>query len=116
PLYSAHSLTNQLHAFFRDPTIKGIVIKIDCTNTAPGTSQSIFHDIRQLKKEYPKPVIALVENICLSGTYLIASACDYIIAPESAIIGNIGQAFSAWSIKKAHEETNNSFDIIENEL
>lgn len=115
PLHSAHYLTGQLHSFFRDPIIKGIVIKIDCTDSAPGTSQTIFHDIRQLKKEYPKPIIALVENVCLSGTYLIASACDYIIAPESAIIGNIGQTFSAWSIKKAHEETNNSFDALENE-
>lgn len=115
PLYSAHSLTHQLHTFFKNPTIKGIVIKIDCMEIAPGTSQTIFHDIRQLKKEYPKPIIALIENMCLAGTYLVASACDYIIAPESAIIGNIGQSFSDWSIKKIDNAAENSLNVIENE-
>lgn len=115
PLHSAHCFTEQLHSFFKDPAIKGILVKIDCISCAPGTSQTIFHDIRQLKKEYPKPIIALIENMCLSGTYLIASACDYIIAPESALIGNIGQTFNAWSVKKATEEVSNSFETIENE-
>ena len=114
-LHNNHDLIEQLHCFFKDPIIQGIVIKIDCADAAPGTSQTVFHDIRQLKKEYPKPIIVLVENMCLSGAYLIASACDYIIAPESALIGNIGQTFSAWSLKEIHEKTNNTFDIIENE-
>lgn len=115
PLHNSFCLTEQLHCFFKDPSIKGIVIKIDCSDTAAGSSQTIFHDIRQFKKEYPKPIIALVENICVSGAYLIASACDYIIAPESAIIGNIGQTFCAWQLKKIAEEKNNSFETIEHE-
>jgi protease-4 len=115
PLYSAHSLTHQLHSFFKNSSIKGIVIKIDCIEAASGTSQTIFHDIRQLKKEYPKPIIALIENMCLTGTYLVASACDYIIAPESAIIGGIGQSFNSWSIKKIDKEADNSLNTMENE-
>jgi ClpP class serine protease len=115
PIHSTACLTEQLHSFFRDPTIKGILIKIDCADTAPGTSQTIFHDIRQLKKEYPKPIIALIENMCLSGAYLIASACDSIVAPESAIIGDIGQSFCSWSIKKAVTENSTNGETIENE-
>jgi len=115
PLHKAYYPTEELHAFFRDSAIKAIILKIDCAEIAPGTSQTIFHDIRQLKKEYPKPIIALVENTCLSGAYLIASACDSIIAPESALIGNIGQAFSAWSIKKISSEITNNIESIENE-
>src|SRR5579863_7966094 len=113
PLHNAYVPTKDLHAFFKDPNIKGIVIKINCAETSSGTSQSLFHDIRCLKKQYPKPIIALVENICLSGTYLIASACDYIIAPESALIGNIGQSFSTQIIQQANAE--NSSDSLEHE-
>jgi protease-4 len=102
-------LLEQLHTLLKDPLIKGIVIKIDCSDTAAGTSQTIFHEIRQLKKEYPKPIIALVENICVSGAYLIASACDYIIAPESAIIGDIGPSFNAWSLQKYNNEEKSNF-------
>jgi protease-4 len=79
-----------LHSFFKDTQIKGIILKINCYDCAAGTSQTIFNEIQQGKKIYPKPVIALIENICIAGAYLIASASDYIIAPESAIIGGIG--------------------------
>jgi protease-4 len=114
-LHDSSCLTNQLHTFFKDPFIKGIVITIDCADTAAGTTQMIFHDIRQLKKEYPKPIIALVENICVSGAYLVASACDYIIAPESALIGNIGPSCNAWSLDKIHQEKNESLQAIQTE-
>jgi len=113
PFHNAYIPTKELHAFFKDPNIKGIVIKINCAETSSGTSQSIFHDIRCLKKQYPKPIIALVENICLSGAYLVASACDSIIAPESALIGNIGQSFNAHTIQ--HVNTENSSENLEHE-
>src|SRR5579863_7880002 len=82
--------TKDLLTFFKDPLIKGIILKIDCFECAAGTSQAISNDIQQLKKEYPKPIITFVENSCVAGAYLIASASDYIIAPEHAIIGGIG--------------------------
>ncbi len=109
------SCIDQLHSFFKDPLIKGILIKIDCSNAPAGTSQALFHDLRQLKKQYPKPIIALVENICVSGAYLIASACDYIIAPESAIIGNIGTSFCASSLEHIKSDKNDTFQGIETE-
>lgn len=92
---NSYHVTATLHSFFKDSSIKAIVIKMDCSDGAVGTSQTIFHEIRQLKKEYPKPIITLVENKCTGGAYLVASACDYIIAPESAVIGNIGLSESS---------------------
>jgi len=114
-LHNAACVIDQLHTFFKDPFIKGIVITIDCADAAVGTSQAIFHDIKQLKKEYPKPLIALVENVCISGAYLIASACDYIITPESAIIGGIGTSCNAWSLQKISMEKNDATQSIETE-
>jgi len=90
PLSDSAAYTKHLHTFFKDPLIKGIILKIDCFECAAGTSQIIFNEIQQFKKENPKPIITLIENTCISGGYLIASACDYIIAPETAIIGGIG--------------------------
>ncbi len=92
-LINSYHHTAELHNFFKNSHIKGILIKIDCLNAASGTSQTIFHEIRHLKKEFPKPIIAVVENNCTAGGYLISSACDYIIATESALIGNIGLNF-----------------------
>ncbi len=89
-LHESSPYIKQLHTFFKDPFIKGIVLKIDCCECAAGTAHAIFNEIQQLKKIYPKPLITLIENLCVSGVYLIACTSDYIIASETAIIGGIG--------------------------
>lgn len=83
--YRKH-LTN----YFKDSSMKAILIKIESDGGAAGSCQALAHEIEYLKKEYPKPIICYVENICTSGAYQIAAATDYIIATGSCIIGNIG--------------------------
>jgi protease IV len=114
-LYNAAPVSQELRTFFTDPAIKGIVIKINGSQSAAGTSQTIFHEIRYLKKEYPKPIVALIENSCLSGAYLIATACDYIIAPESALIGGIGTLFNEESLKKLSPDSKINTEALEAE-
>ena len=82
-----------LRTFFKDSDIKAILLKIDCQGSATGSGESIFREIKELKNEYRKPVVALVENVCASGGYHIACAADHIIAPGMALIGSIGVAF-----------------------
>ncbi len=91
-LYDSGYYTKQLHKFFKDERIKAILLKIECPGSASGTGQIIFNEIMTLKKEYPKPVIALVENVCASGGYYIACASDHIIASPMSLIGSIGVA------------------------
>ena len=71
----------QLHKYFKDSSIKAVVLRIECPGSASGTGQSIYEEIAHLKSQYQKPIVSLVENTCASGGYLIASATDYIVAP-----------------------------------
>lgn len=89
-LTEAEPYTEQLLKQFKNTDIKAIVLKIECGGGAAGTSQTIFHELKALKKQYPKPVIVFVENVCASGAYYIACAADSIIASPSAFIGSIG--------------------------
>lgn len=89
-LYDASDTIKQLHTYFKDPTIKAIVVKMDCSGSATGTGQSIYDEIMHLKVHNQKPIITLVENTCASGGYLIASATDYIVAPGMSLVGSIG--------------------------
>lgn len=89
-LYNSETYAKHLHKFFKNNDIKAILIKMECPGSAAGTGQAIFNEILSLKKEFPKPIIVLVENLCASGGYYIACAADTIIAPSSAIIGSIG--------------------------
>lgn len=82
-----------LKAFFKDPEIKAILLKIDSPGGAAGSSQALFNEIQELKKRFPKPIIAMVENSCLSGGYYIACATDHIIATRSALVGSVGATF-----------------------
>lgn len=91
-LYDSSHYTKQLNKFFKDDQIKAILLKIECAGSAAGTGQAIYNELVELKKEYPKPVIVLVENICASGGYYIASAADHIIASPMAMVGSIGVA------------------------
>lgn len=86
-------INTQLTKLFKDPQIKAIMLKIDCNGSSAGTGYAIYHEIIELKKKFHKPVIALVENICASGGYWIASATDHIIASSTAIVGSIGVTF-----------------------
>jgi protease IV len=91
-LYDSSYYTKQLNRFFKDDQIKAILLKIECAGSAAGTGQALYHELLELKKTYPKPVIVLIENICASGGYYIASAADHIIASPMAMIGSIGVA------------------------
>jgi protease-4 len=108
--------TDQLHSFFKNPSIKGIIVKINSIDSFAASSQTIFHEIQQLKQQHPKAIIALVENACLSGSYLIASACDYIIAPQSALIGGIGLNVSNLQLKNIKTAQEPLLSAIQNDI
>src|SRR5579859_4424803 len=80
----------QLKKYFKDEEIKAILFKMDADGGVAGSSEVIFHEIMEMKKEYPKPLVVLIENMCASGAYWIACAADHIIASPVAWIGNIG--------------------------
>lgn len=89
-LCDASPIIKQLHTYFKDSSIKAIVLKIECPGSATGTGQSIYDEIIALKARYQKPIVSLVENTCASGGYLIACATDHIVAPGMSLIGSIG--------------------------
>lgn len=82
--------TKYLKTFFKNSDIKAILLKIESPGAAAGSAEAVANEIEILKKEYPKPIITLCENICTSGSYYIAVTTDTIIAPPSALIGSIG--------------------------
>lgn len=78
----------EITKFREDKKIKAVLLKIDCPGGTVSASSYLHHEMKALQQE--KPVLALVEGVCASGAYLLASACDYIIAPQGSVIGSIG--------------------------
>ncbi len=103
-LYDSSSYTKHLNTFFKEPSIKAILLRIECPGSASGTAQALFNEIQMLKKQYNKPIITLVENVCASGGYYIASSTDYIIASGTATVGSIGAYLPAFQLKEFIEQ------------
>jgi ClpP class serine protease len=47
---------------------------------------------------YKKPVIAFIEKESLAASYLIATAADYIVSTEGAVIGDIGNFYNNYTL------------------
>ncbi len=103
-IHSSSPYIEQLYAFFSDESIKGILLVIDSPGSTAGAGNSLYDEIKTLKKEYPKPIITLVENLCTSGAYWIACATDHIVTPGSGVLGNIGTQFNSIHIHKLLEK------------
>lgn len=86
----------QLKTFFEDREVKAIVVKIESPGGFAGSCQALFTEIQELKKQHPKPIIALVENMCASGGYYVACSTDHIIATKASLIGSIGAVFQTF--------------------
>ncbi len=89
-LYDSRPITKYLRKYFKNNEIKAILLIIDCPGGAAGSAEAIANEIHLLKKEYPKPILSIAENICTSGAYYIAASTHYIISSPSTLIGSIG--------------------------
>lgn len=81
---------HHLKKLFENNDVKAILMSIESPGGAAGSAEAIAHEIELLKKEHPKPIITITENVLASGGYYIAAATDCIIASPSTLVGSIG--------------------------
>lgn len=86
-----------------DESIDGIVLILDSPGgTVSGTSD-LADDVRNATQA--KPTLALVEDLCASAAYWLASACDRIIATnETALVGSIGTFIGVHDLSKVADK------------
>jgi protease-4 len=88
---SADNVTAALQSAFKDKKTQGIVLRINSPGGSPVQSGIIYDEIRRLRALHPDtPMYAVVEDICASGGYYIASAADKIYVDKASLVGSIG--------------------------
>ena len=88
---SAERVNASLQAAFKDKNTQGVVLRINSPGGSPVQSQTIYDEMRRLRKKYPDiPLYAVVEDICASGGYFVAAGADRIYVSKSSIVGSIG--------------------------
>ena len=88
---SAENVTASLQAAFKDKNTQGVIIRINSPGGSPVQAQTIYDEMRRLRKKYPDiPLYAVVEDICASGGYFVAAGADRIYVGRASIVGSIG--------------------------
>ena len=88
---NADDIVTGIDQAYKDPNIKGILIRIDSPGGSPVQASEIYNDIMRQRSLRPKiKVYAVCTDICTSAAYYIASASDAIYANPSSLVGSIG--------------------------
>ncbi len=88
---SADNVNAALQGAFKDKKTQGVVLRINSPGGSPVQAGIIYDEIRRLRGLHPDmPMYVVVEDICASGGYYIASAADKIYVDKASLIGSIG--------------------------
>lgn len=88
---SADKINGALQSAFEDKGTAGIIMQINSPGGSPVQSGIVYDEIRRLRAKHPEiPIYVVVEDLCASGGYYIASAADKIFVDKASIVGSIG--------------------------
>jgi len=87
----AELIIESLEEAMADPDTKGVILRVNTPGGSPVQSSYVYKAIQAQRKKHPDiPIHAVVEDLCASGGYYIASAVDKIFVNESSMVGSIG--------------------------
>lgn len=95
---SAENVVDALNRAFASPDSVAVFLDIDSPGGSPVQSSQIYRAVSQLKKQYKKPVYAVIGDMGASGAYYIAAAADKIFADPASLVGSIGVIFHSYGI------------------
>jgi protease-4 len=94
---SADKINGALQSAFADKGTAGIILRINSPGGSPVQAGIVHDEIRRLREKHPDiPLYAVVEDVCASGGYYIASAADKIFVNRASIVGSIGVLMSGF--------------------
>lgn len=78
-----------IERFRKDGSVRGYVVAINSPGGVVGPSQSLYEELKRLRRE-GKPVVASIGGIGASGGYYLALGADSIYASPGSMTGSIG--------------------------
>jgi len=102
---SADKVIKALDRAFKDSNTAGVVLRINSPGGSPVQSGYINDEMRRLRAKYPGiPLYVVVEDLCASGGYYVASAADRIYVDKASMVGSIGVIISSFGFTGAMEK------------
>jgi len=89
-ILSPKQIVPQLKKYADDSSVKAIIIHVNSPGGGVAASEEIYREVKRIREEKKKRIVASIETVGASGAYYIASATDKIYADKGSIVGSIG--------------------------
>ena len=89
-IFSPKVIVPQLKKFADDDSIKAIVIHVNSPGGGVAASEEIYREVKRIRDEKKKRIVASIETVGASGAYYVSSATNKIYADKGSIVGSIG--------------------------
>src|SRR5260370_10389543 len=105
---SAEKVNASLQAAFKDKNTQGVIMRINSPGGSPVQSQTIYDEMRRLRKKYPDiPLYVVVEDICASGGYFVAAGAHPTYVTKPSIARSVGGPVNALRFHRLIGQTPN---------
>jgi protease IV len=89
-IISPKILVPQLKKYADDDSIKAIILHVNSPGGGVAASEEIYREVKRIRDEKKKRIVASIETVGASGAYYISSATNKIYADKGSIVGSIG--------------------------
>src|ERR1700691_5114611 len=89
-IFSPKVIVPQLKKFADDDSIKAIIIHVNSPGGGVAASEEIYREVKRIRDEKKKRIVASIETVGASGAYYVASATNRIYADKGSVVGSIG--------------------------
>jgi protease-4 len=83
-------VVQNLKHYADDDSVKAIILHVNTPGGGVAASQEIYREVKRIRDEKKKRIVAQIETVGASGGYYVASATDKIYADPGSIVGSIG--------------------------
>ena len=90
PILRSQGIIKKLDYFIKDPSIKGIILRLETPGGGVAASQEIYEKVKNISESKSIPIIASMGDVAASGGYYIAIGADTILANLGTTTGSIG--------------------------
>jgi protease-4 len=89
-IFSPNPIVQQLKKFGDDDSIKAIILHVNSPGGGVAASEEIYREVKRIRDEKKKRIVASIETVGASGAYYVSSATNKIYADNGSIVGSIG--------------------------
>jgi len=83
-------VVDDLRRFADDDSIKAIILHVNSPGGGVAASEEIYREVKRIRDEKRKRIVASIETVGASGAYYVSSATNKIYANNGSVVGSIG--------------------------